>query len=194
VRTHLNRCAALAAVVLLSVVAACSSSSSPTSSASTHRPPKHEAIAVGGCIMSVSIDPATKPTLSVPDSPACTTPPTTLAYADAIAGSGPAAKRGDSLTVKYVGLHWSTKQPFQASWDATPQTFDVSPLGTASVIAGWNEALVGVRAGARRVLAVPAALAYGPAGSGTEIGPNEALIFIIDVVSVSSGASASPSG
>jgi peptidylprolyl isomerase len=184
----------LVAAALMAGVAACSSSTGSPASTPTHRPPKHEAVAVGGCIMSVTIDPNTEPTLSVPGSPGCTTTPTKLSFADAIAGSGPAATAGDSLTVKYVGLHWSNKQAFQSSWTASPQTFDVSPLGTASVIPAWNQGLIGVRAGARRILVTPASLAYGAAGSGTSIGPNEALIFIVDVVSVAPATSASPTG
>lgn len=143
--------------------------------------------------MSVSTDLAAKPTLSVTSSSACTTPPTKLEMADAIPGNGPAAKRGDAVKVKYVGLHWRNRQQFDASWDnGSTNGFDVSPLGTASVIVGWNEGLIGSHAGDRRILAIPAQLAYGPAGSGTEIGPNEALIFIVDVVSITPSGSTSP--
>jgi peptidylprolyl isomerase len=62
------------------------------------------------------------------------------------------------------------------------------------VIDGWNQGLIGARAGDRRVLAIPASLAYKAAGSGTAIGPNEALIFVIDVVTVTPAGSASPTG
>ncbi|HEU0240426.1 MAG TPA: FKBP-type peptidyl-prolyl cis-trans isomerase [Micromonosporaceae bacterium] len=191
-RTHLTRAALAVAALTLSGVAACSSSPESAGPAPTHRVPRHAAVAVGGCLMSVSTDINAKPTLSAPDSPACTTTPTKLAFADVIPGTGSAAKAGDSLSVKYVGLHWTTKQQFQASWDGSPQTFDVSPLGTASVIPGWNQGLIGVRRGDRRILVVPASLAYGDAGSG-EIAPNEALIFIVDIVSVTPGAAPSAS-
>jgi peptidylprolyl isomerase len=185
--------AALAALAL-GGLAACSSSGVKASAAPSPRPVKHVAVDLGGCIMSVSTDLSTKPAVSVPASPACTTPPTKLAIADAIGGSGPAAQAGDSVKVKYVGLHWTTRAQFDASWDnGSPDGIDVSPLGHASVITGWNEGLVGAHVGDRRILAIPPALAYGPAGSGTAIGPNEALIFIVDVVSITPSPSASPS-
>jgi peptidylprolyl isomerase len=184
----------LLSALVMAGLAACGSSSTPTPAAS-HRPAKHAAVAVGGCLMSVTTDLSIEPTVSVPASAACTTPPTKLQIADAIAGHGPAAKAGDSLDVKYVGLHWTNRQPFDASWNNGPtNTFNVSPLGTASVIDGWNQGLIGARAGDRRVLAIPSSLAYKEAGSGTAIGPNEALIFVIDVVTVTPGGSASPTG
>jgi peptidylprolyl isomerase len=184
----------LLSALVVTGLAACGSSSTPTPAAS-HRPAKHAAVAVGGCLMSVTTDLSVEPTVSVPASAACTTPPTKLQIADAIPGHEPAAKAGDSLDVKYVGLHWTNRQPFDASWNNGPtNTFNVSPLGTASVIDGWNQGLIGARAGDRRVLAIPASLAYKAAGSGTAIGPNEALIFVIDVVTVTPGGSASPTG
>lgn len=139
----------------MAALAACGSSSTPTPAAS-HRPAKHAAVAVGGCLMSVATNLSVEPTVSVPASAACTPPPTKLEIADAIPGQGPAAKAGDSLDVKYVGLHWTNRQPFDASWNNGPtNTFTVSPLGTASVIDGWNQGLIGARTGDRRVLAIP---------------------------------------
>jgi peptidylprolyl isomerase len=194
VRTHRSFFAVLLSAFVMAALAACGSSSTPTPTAS-HRPAKHAAVAVGGCLMSVTTDLSAEPTVSVPASAACTTPPTKLQIADAIPGHGPAAKAGDSLDVKYVGLHWTNRQPFDASWNNGPtNTFNVSSLGTASVIDGWNQGLIGARAGDRRILAIPASLAYKAAGSGTTIGPNEALIFVIDVVTVAPGGSASPTG
>lgn len=193
-RTHRSFFAVLLSAFVVAALAACGSSSTPTPAAS-HRPAKHAAVAVAGCLMSVATELSVEPTVSVPASAACTTPPTKLEIADAIPGQGPAAKAGDSLGVKYVGLHWTNRQPFDASWNNGPtNTFTVSPLGTASVIDGWNQGLIGARAGDRRVLAIPSSLAYKAAGSGTAIGPNEALIFVVDVVTVTPGGSASPTG
>jgi peptidylprolyl isomerase len=194
VRTHRSFFAVLLSAAVMAALAACGSSSTPAPTA-RHRPAKHAAVAVGGCLMSVTTDLSVEPTVSVPASAACTTSPTKLEIADAIQGHGPAAKAGDSLDVKYVGLHWTNRQPFDASWNNGPtNTFNVSPLGTASVIDGWNQGLIGARAGDRRVLAIPSSLAYKEAGSGTAIGPNEALIFVIDVITVTPGGSASPTG
>ena len=60
-----------------------------------------------------------------------------------------------------------------------PATF---PL--AGVIAGWQQGLPGAKVGGRRLLVIPADLGYGPNGSGP-IGPNETLIFVVDIIAVS---------
>jgi FKBP-type peptidyl-prolyl cis-trans isomerase len=53
------------------------------------------------------------------------------------------------------------------------------------VIKGWDQGLIGIKAGGRRELIIPANLAYGPRGQGTTIPPNSPLVFIIDALSVS---------
>ncbi|WP_341351072.1 FKBP-type peptidyl-prolyl cis-trans isomerase [Nocardioides convexus] len=62
------------------------------------------------------------------------------------------------------------------------QTFTVEPLGQAQVIAGWNQGLVGMQKGTRRLLVVPPDLGYGEGGQG--VAPNETLVFVIDAVNV----------
>jgi peptidylprolyl isomerase len=69
---------------------------------------------------------------------------------------------------------------FDGSWArGEPATF---PL--PNVILGWQEGLVGMQAGGRRLLVIPAELGYGnnpPPNSGIEAG--ETLIFVVDLVS-----------
>ena len=55
-------------------------------------------------------------------------------------------------------------------------------LGKGEVIPGWDEGIAGMRKGGRRQLTIPAELAYGAQGSPPNIGPNECLRFIIDLV------------
>jgi peptidylprolyl isomerase len=99
-------------------------------------------------------------------------------------GTGPAAKAGDKVTVKYVGVACSTGKAFDASYTdgAKNQEFSFT-LGQGSVIKGWDEGLVGMKAGGQRQLIIPAALAYGAAGSGAIKG-NETLNFVVDMVKV----------
>jgi FKBP-type peptidyl-prolyl cis-trans isomerase len=109
--------------------------------------------------------------------------PTKLVTHDVKQGHGPAAKAGADLSVTYIGISCSTGTVFDATYKDGGKPFDVKPLGQASVIQGWNQGLVGVRAGGVRELVIPAALGYGPQGSGP-IKPNETLIFLVTVKSV----------
>jgi peptidylprolyl isomerase len=98
---------------------------------------------------------------------------------DIVKGTGPKAKAGDTLTMQYVGNSWSNGQQFDASWDAG-QPFPFQ-LGAGMVIPGWDQGMVGMRKGGRRLLVIPPDMAYGPTGSGP-IGPNETLVFVVDLV------------
>ena len=80
-------------------------------------------------------------------------PPTQLESKDLIVGTGPAAKPGDKVTVQYVGVAYSSKQQFDASWDrGQPLQF---VLGEGQVIKGWDEGVVGMQVGGRRELIIP---------------------------------------
>jgi peptidylprolyl isomerase len=119
-----------------------------------------------------------KPKVTVPDE----LPPDTLQSVDIVKGKGPAAKKGDKITVQYVGLTWSTSVEFDASWDRG-EPYPLT-LGKGGVIAGWDQGIPGMRKGGRRQLTIPAELAYAAQGSPPNIGPNECLRFIIDLVKI----------
>jgi peptidylprolyl isomerase len=109
-------------------------------------------------------------------------PPRRLEKVDIVKGKGPAAKPGDSVTVHYAGVSFSTGDEFDASWNSgQPFTF---PLGGGQVIAGWDRGVVGMRKGGRRQLTIPPELAYGAQGSPPVIGPNETLVFVIDMLEI----------
>ena len=109
-------------------------------------------------------------------------PPKTLVVKDIVKGHGATATSGKSVTVQYVGVLYSNGQQFDASWDrGQPFSF---PLGTGQVIPGWDKGVVGMRVGGRRQLIIPPNLAYGAQGSPPAIGPNETLIFDIDLLKV----------
>lgn len=119
-----------------------------------------------------------KPSVAVPDGK----PPKGLEQANLVEGTGAAAKEGDTIKANYVGLAWSTGQEFDASW-VRGETIDVE-LGAGNVIPGWDRGLVGVKKGTRRVLVIPSDQAYGEQGQQPAIGPNETLVFVIDVTSI----------
>jgi peptidylprolyl isomerase len=107
-------------------------------------------------------------------------PPAELVTEDIVKGQGPRAKPGEQLTMQYVGVSWSTSQEFDASWDrGEPFQFQ---LGAGMVIPGWDEGLVGMRRGGRRLLVIPPDMGYGPQGQPPAIGPNETLVFVVDLV------------
>jgi peptidylprolyl isomerase len=119
-----------------------------------------------------------KPKVTVPSTPA----PKKLTEKELVEGTGPEAKAGDEVTVQYVGVGYESGEEFDASWDrGEPFSFN---LGAGEVIAGWDQGVVGMKVGGRRELTIPGELAYGPAGSPPEIGPNETLIFVIDLLAV----------
>ena len=106
-------------------------------------------------------------------------PPSELVVEDVVEGKGPAAKSGDTLTVQYVGVSYSSGKEFDASWDrGQPLEF---PVGSGMVIPGWDRGLIGMRPGGRRLLVIPPELGYGPQGAPPDIGPNETLIFVVDL-------------
>jgi peptidylprolyl isomerase len=110
------------------------------------------------------------------------TPPRRLEKDDIVRGKGPAAKAGDTLTVHYAGVSFSTGDEFDTSWNSgQPFRF---PLGAGQVIPGWDKGLVGMRRGGRRMLTIPPELAYGSAGQPPTIGPNETLVFVVDLLAI----------
>jgi len=120
----------------------------------------------------------TKPTVTVPKG----APPKELVTKDLEVGTGPTAKAGDEITVQYVGVGYDSKKQFDASWDrGEPFTFN---LGGGEVIPGWEGGIEGMKVGGRRELLIPPELAYGPAGAPPAIGPNETLIFVVDLEAV----------
>ena len=107
-------------------------------------------------------------------------PPTELSVTDEIVGDGPEAASGNTVTTHYVGVAYSTGEEFDASWNrGEPLSFR---LGVGQVIAGWDQGIAGMKVGGRRRLVIPPNLAYGSRGAGSAIGPDETLIFVVDLV------------
>lgn len=104
-----------------------------------------------------------------------------LQYWDVKTGTGKEAQNGDSVMVNYTG--WLTNgQKFDSSIGRAP--FEVSPLGSAPVIKGWNEGIVGMKVGGKRQLHIPPDLAYGQRGFPGAIPPNSTLIFDVELLSI----------
>ena len=110
------------------------------------------------------------------------TPPADLVIDDLTTGDGTEAGAGDQVEVHYVGAAWSTRKPFDASWDRG-ETFCFR-LGDGQVIKGWDQGVAGMRVGGRRRITIPPRLGYGKAGAGSTIRGGETLVFVVDLIAV----------
>jgi len=122
----------------------------------------------------VSAEAGLAPTISSPSG----TPPAALVTEDVIIGSGKVASPDSTLTVHYTLMAWSTGEIVESSWSGQPAQFPLS-----GVILGWQQGIPGMAVGGRRLLIIPPDLGYGAAGGGP-IGPNETLIFVVDLIDV----------
>ena len=96
-----------------------------------------------------------KPEIDFPEG----APPADLEIKDIWEGDGEVAQAGQSVSVHYVGVAYSTGEEFDASWNrGAPFSF---PLGGGRVIKGWDQGVQGMKVGGRRQLTIPAHLAYG---------------------------------
>lgn len=96
-------------------------------------------------------------------------------------GTGAHPKNGQTVFVHYEG-RFADGTVFDSSYRrGTPIDF---PVGTGSVIKGWDEALLGMKVGEQRTLIIPPALAYGERGYPGAIPPNSWLIFEVELVKI----------
>ena len=120
-----------------------------------------------------------KPEVTVPEGQ---DPSYQLELEDIVVGEGEEAAAGHVVEVHYVGVSWSSGRQFDASWDRG-DTFKFK-LGKGEVIAGWDQGVAGMRPGGRRRITIPPMLAYGKRGAGGVIGPDETLVFVVDLVAI----------
>ncbi len=124
------------------------------------------------------MDTSERPTITVPEGDA----PTDLVIEDHVVGDGAEAINGAQVNVDYVGVAWSNGQEFDASWNRGDTL--AFTIGAGQVIQGWDQGVAGMRIGGRRTITIPPNLGYGAAGAGGVIGPNETLIFTVDLRSI----------
>jgi peptidylprolyl isomerase len=102
-----------------------------------------------------------------------------------IEGDGAPVKKGDNVTVNYLGQVYQGKAPFDASF-SRGEPFEVANVGEAQVIKAWNQGLIGVPVGSRIMLRVPPSLGYGKTGQPEAgIKGTDTMYFLIDVLYVS---------
>ena len=112
--------------------------------------------------------------------PGVITLPSGLQYKILKEGTGPKPLATDSVSCTYRGtLINGTEFDSTEKHGGQPVTFPVN-----GVIKGWTEALQLMPVGSKWQLYIPPSLAYGERGAGADIGPNETLIFDVDLVSI----------
>jgi peptidylprolyl isomerase len=119
----------------------------------------------------------TKPKVTVPKGIS----PNKFSIKELEKGTGPSAKKGDTVTIEYVVTGYDSKVEVDSSWDRKPYTFT---LGSGAAVKGGERGIEGMKVGGRRELVIPGKLAYGPEGLAPTIGPNETLIFVVDLLAI----------
>ncbi len=96
-------------------------------------------------------------------------------------GDGATPKDGDLVKVNYVGTLIDGKE-----FDASAKHGGPAEFAVGQVIPGWTEGLKLMKVGSKYRFAIPSQLAYGEQGAGQAIEPNSALLFEVELLSVSS--------
>jgi peptidylprolyl isomerase len=120
-----------------------------------------------------------EPAVVIPEGP----PPKQLVINDLRVGDGATAKVGDQLTAEYIGFNYGDGYQFDLHahrWGkGEPAEFE---LGAEEVIPGWDQGIEGMRVGGRRELIIPPDLAYGNVSPPPEVGPNETVVFVVELL------------
>jgi FKBP-type peptidyl-prolyl cis-trans isomerase FkpA len=104
-------------------------------------------------------------------------------YQELKPGSGEVAAIGDVATLHFIG--WLDDQGnkgrelYNTRRDGGPVSF---VIGTDRVMPGWNDGVIGMRPGGKRLVRLPSSLAYGDRGVEDVVPPGAGLIFVIDLV------------
>jgi FKBP-type peptidyl-prolyl cis-trans isomerase len=108
-----------------------------------------------------------------------TTTASGLQYKVITPGAGKSPKATDTVLVHYRGTLISG-----AEFDSSYARREPIEFPLNRVIAGWTEGVQLMQEGSKYEFYIPSKLAYGSRGAGRDIGPNEALIFEVELLKV----------
>ena len=119
-----------------------------------------------------------------PPLPAFIKTPSGLQYVDMRPGHGKSPVAGQTCSVLYRGWLYNDKLrgPLFVAAQNPRQPFRFQ-LGQGKVVAGLDEGVKTMKAGAKRVLIVPSVLGYGDQGSGDAVPPGSTLLFEVELLS-----------
>jgi peptidylprolyl isomerase len=107
-----------------------------------------------------------------------------LKYVDLEPGQGEAVKAGDVVEVRYVGKLKADGKQFDSNYGGKPPLrFEV---GARTVVAGFDDGVLGMKPGGKRKLYIPAALGYGARATGS-IPANSDLVFEVELIGIKEG-------
>jgi FKBP-type peptidyl-prolyl cis-trans isomerase FkpA len=142
------------------------------------------ALAISCLILTLSACGAKEQTANPPAAPAVSSLQSVILKP----GQGAAIASGQMAVVQYTGWLYEASaadhkgKRFDSSLDSgKPFSF---PLGTGSVIKGWDQGVAGMQVGEQRRLIIPPDLAYGDAGAGGVIPPGATLVFDVELVKI----------
>ncbi len=100
-------------------------------------------------------------------------------------GAGATVAKGQTASINYTGRTLDGKM-FDSNTDPSkghvePFKF---PVGAGRVIKGWDDAVLIMKKGTKATIYIPSSLAYGSRGAGADIGPNQVLMFDMEVMGV----------
>ena len=167
--------AALVLVPALLLTAACGDDSGDKASSSESQTPKRKVpVSMTGAAEAAPTFGAA-PEIKVPDG----NPPPGVVSKALSEGTGPVVTDKDMVKVNYEGVAWKTKTVFDSSFER--QQPIVFPLN--GVIKGWAEGLTGKKVGSRVLITIEPEKGYGAEGNPPDIGKNETLVFVVDIIS-----------
>ena len=139
------------------------------------------ALAVAACA------PEEKKTVAAP-APVCKPAPTELVTQDLQPGTGDTVRFRSAILVSYTGWLYDgcakdLKGPKFDTSEGRPTPFGFI-VGVGRVIKGWDEGVIGMKEGGKRLLVIPSDKAYGERGSPPRIPPNTPLVFEVQVMKI----------
>jgi peptidylprolyl isomerase len=127
------------------------------------------------------LEPKAKPVLVPPKGP----PPKKLVINDLTVGSGATAEAGDKVTAEYTGFNYVNHEEFTNHahrWgEGEPLVFEVAG---GELIPGMDQGVEEMKVGGRRELIIPPDLAYGNTDPPPEVGPDETVIYVVELLGV----------